>query len=168
MKQKFSLEWKASKQPRKQRKYRANAPLHIKHKLLGAHLSKELRKKYQKRKAVLRKDDTVRVMRGVFKKRQGKILSVNTKKGTVYIEGLQKTRKDGTKVNVPFHASNLLIITLVTEDKKRTAALERKAKSKVKSEAKSGAKSETKPAIAASAKPESKKSKIKSIEEVKK
>lgn len=129
MKKKFSPKWKASKQPRKQRKYRANAPLHAKRKMLGAHLSKELRKKYQTRTAVLRKDDVVRVMRGAFKKRQGKILSVNMKKEIVYIEGLQKTRKDGTKVNVPFRASNMLIITLISEDKKRAAMLRRKAKS---------------------------------------
>jgi len=34
MKKIFSTHWKASKQPRKQRKYRAKAPLHIKRKFL--------------------------------------------------------------------------------------------------------------------------------------
>ena len=46
MKKKFSTAWNASKQPRKQRKYRANAPLHTKYKFLGVHLSKELREKH--------------------------------------------------------------------------------------------------------------------------
>ena len=46
--------WKSSKQPRKQRKYIANAPLHIKIKLTGVNLAKELRKKYQKRSIPLR------------------------------------------------------------------------------------------------------------------
>ena len=34
MKRKYSSSWKSSKQPRKQRKYRQNAPLHIKQKLV--------------------------------------------------------------------------------------------------------------------------------------
>ena len=49
MKKKYSNSWKGSKQPRKQRKYRANAPLHTRHKMASANLSKELRKKYSKR-----------------------------------------------------------------------------------------------------------------------
>jgi len=47
MKQKFSTTWKASKQPRKQRKYSANAPLHIKRKMLSANLSKTLERETQ-------------------------------------------------------------------------------------------------------------------------
>lgn len=128
MKQKFSRRWKASKQPRKQRKYQAKAPLHLKRKMLAAHLSKELRKKYQRRAFMLRKGDIVKMMKGSFKGKQGKVIAVSTKKGTVYIEGLQKTRKDGTKVNMPFHSSNLLITNLNLEDKKRIKAIERKIK----------------------------------------
>ncbi len=62
MKKKFSDKWKASKLPRKQRKYLANAPLHIKRKFLSANLSKELRKKHGKRSIPIRKGDTVRIM----------------------------------------------------------------------------------------------------------
>ena len=73
MKQKFSKHWKASTQPRKQRKYRAKAPLHVIKRFLSANLSKDLRKKYGKRNLTLRKGDTVKVMRGKFRKKQGKI-----------------------------------------------------------------------------------------------
>lgn len=118
MKQKFSNMWIASKQARKQRKYRIHAPLHIKHKMLAAHLSKELRKKYGIRSVVLRKEDSIKIMRGHFKGKTGKIASLNTKKGCVYIEGIQRTRKDGTKVSVPMQPSNLLLTSLV-EDRKR-------------------------------------------------
>jgi len=55
MKKKFSNSWKASKQVRKQRKFRYNAPLHIKHKFLSAHLSKELMKKYGTRNIPVKK-----------------------------------------------------------------------------------------------------------------
>jgi len=126
MKKKFSKKWKASKQKRKQRKYRANAPLHIKHKFLSAHLSKELRGKYKRRAFPLRKGDTVKIMRGKFKGKESKISSVNTKKAIVYLEGIQRTKKDGTKVNIPFQPSNLMITSLNLEDKKRIEALERK------------------------------------------
>ncbi|UZE93640.1 MAG: 50S ribosomal protein L24 [Candidatus Pacearchaeota archaeon] len=126
MKQKFSRKWKASKQPRKQRKYKAKAPLHVKHKMLATHLSKELRKKHGKRSITLRKDDVVKIIRGTFKGKQGKISIVNMKKIRVYIEGIQRTRKDGTKVNVPFNPSNLIIVELNLDDKKRNKKLRRR------------------------------------------
>jgi len=128
MKQKFSTRWKGSRKRRKQRKYRAHAPIHVKRKFLGTHLSKELRKKYSRRAVPVRKGDTVKLMRGSFRKKQGKVSAIGVKKGIVYIEGLQKTRKDGTKVNVPFKVSNLMILTLNLEDKKRQKMFERKTK----------------------------------------
>lgn len=119
MKQKFSKHWKASKQPRKQRKYSANAPLHIKRKLLGVNLSKELRKKYGKRNIPVRKGDVVKIMRGKFKKKQGKITEVDIKDLRLEIEGIMITKRDGSKVNVKINPSNLQIIELNLEDRKR-------------------------------------------------
>ncbi len=133
MKQKFSNLWKASKQPRKQRKYLANAPLHTRHKFLSAHLSKELRKKHGKRNLPLRKGDEVLVMRGNFRKKRVKVASINLKKGKVTLENIQRTKKDGTKVNVYFHPSVLQIENLNLDDKERTNILNRnKIKEKLK------------------------------------
>lgn len=119
MKQKFSTKWKASKQPRKQRKYLANAPLHIKRKFLGANLSKDLRKKHGQRSIIIKKGDVVKVMRGKFSKKQGKITDIKTKFGKVYIEGLQIKKRDGSKANIMFRASNLQVIELNLGDSKR-------------------------------------------------
>lgn len=119
MKNKFNKSWKSSKQPRKQRKYIANAPLHIKRNVLSANLSKELRKKYKKRNIVIRKGDNVKIVRGKFKKKQGKVLRIEIKKSRVYIEGIQIKKIDGSKVDVPIRPSNLQIIELNLEDKKR-------------------------------------------------
>jgi len=119
MKKKFSTMWKASKQPRKQRKYSANAPLHLKKKFLSMNLSKELRKKYKKRNLPARKNDVVLIMRGKFKGKKGKILSVNLKKLKVIVEGIQVKKQDGSKVNVALIPSKLQIIELNLEDKKR-------------------------------------------------
>lgn len=119
MKKKFSTSWKSSKQPRKQRKYLANAPLHLKRKILGVNLSKELRKKHGKRNVVVRKGDNVKVLRGKFKKKTGKILRVFTKLGKVEIEGIQVKKLEGSKVNVKLQPSNLQIIELNLDDRRR-------------------------------------------------
>ena len=128
MKKTFSKHWIASKQPRKQRKYKARAPLHIKHIFLSANLSKELRKKYQRRSFPLRKGDTIKIMRGSFKRKTGKIENVDLKRTRVSIEKIQKAKKDGTKVNIFFHPSNLQIQELTLDDKERINSIERKIK----------------------------------------
>ena len=119
MKRKFSTAWKGSKQPRKQRKYVAKAPLHIKRKLLSVNLSKELRKRYGRRNIPVRKGDTVKIMSGKFKKKQGKVIEVYTKKSKLSIDGITVKKQDGSKANLKFHPSNLQIIELNTDDKKR-------------------------------------------------
>ena len=119
MKSLFSTSWKSSIQPRKQHKYRHNAPLHVRHKFLSAHLSKELRKKYSKRNLPLRKGDEVLVMRGAFKKKKAKVFSVDHGRPRVSLEGIQRTKKDGTKVSVVFNPRSLQIIALTLEDKRR-------------------------------------------------
>jgi large subunit ribosomal protein L24 len=130
MRKKFSTMWKSSKQPRKQRKYIANAPLHIKRKLMSVNLSKELRKKYQKRSVPLRKKDTVKIMRGKFKGKKGKIIKVLLKTQKVEVEGIQIKKQDGSKVNIKLRPSNLQIIELNVEDKKRNKALSKGIKEK--------------------------------------
>ena len=125
MKQKFSKTWNSSKQPRKQRKYRYNAPLHIKQKFMRAILSKELRKKHSKKSFSLKKGDKVKVMRGQFKKHEGKVDRIDLKKSKVYIGGVEVTKKDGTKTTCPFDNSNLMITELNIEDKMRRKMLER-------------------------------------------
>ena len=133
MKQKFSTKWVGSKQPRKQRKYRANAPLHILHKMMSANLNKELRKKYGKRSFPVKKGDDVKIMIGEFKGKTGKVDSVDLKKSRIMVEGIFRTKKDGSKVGVYFDASNLQIKELNLEDPKRKKAIERKAKTEEKS-----------------------------------
>ncbi|MBC8494665.1 50S ribosomal protein L24 [archaeon] len=123
MKSVFSKTWVRSKQPRKQRKYVANAPLHIKGKMVRAHLSKDLQKKYAKRSLRLRVGDKVKILRGTHKGEEQKIESVNIKKTRVYIEKMDLTKKDGSKTRIPFHPSNLMLTDLNLDDKKRAQKL---------------------------------------------
>ncbi len=118
MKKKFSTAWKASKQPRKQRKYIANAPLHLRKKFVSVNLAKDLREKQGKRNLPLKKGDKVKVMRGKFKNKQGNILEVKLKTGKIYVEGIQTKKNDGSKVNVSMRASNLQIIEMIERTKK--------------------------------------------------
>jgi len=119
MNKKFSKYWKSSKLPKKQRKFLANAPLHIKRKIISSGLSKDLRLKYKKRNMPLRKGDKIIITKGKFKGKDGNISEINTKKMKIYIEGIQSKKQDGSKINIPFKSSNLKIIELNLEDKKR-------------------------------------------------
>ena len=126
MKQTFSKSWKSSKQPRKQRKYRHNAPLHILRKFIRSNLSKVLREKYEKRTFGVIKGDKVKIMRGQFKGKIGKVERINVKEEKIYIQGIEVIKRDGSKAFYPIHPSNLQITELKLEDKKRKQSLERK------------------------------------------
>lgn len=119
MKKKFSTKWKASKKPRKQRKFTANAPKHRKNKEMASHLSAELKQKHNTRSITVRKGDKVKVLRGQFKGKSGKIDGVNTKKSKVHITGIEFVKKDGSKALYPIHASNLIVEDLNLDDKRR-------------------------------------------------
>lgn len=119
MKKKFSTHWVASKQPRKQRKFLANAPLHIKHRLMASALSKTLRAEHKTRSLPIRKGDEVLIMRGSFKKKKAKVIIVEPKRTRVALEHIQRTKKDGTKISVFFHPSSLQIQSLNLEDNRR-------------------------------------------------
>ena len=69
-------------------------------------------------------------MRGSFKKKKAKVIAVNHKKSRVALENIQRSKKDGAKVNVHFHPSNLQIIALNLDDKKRMESLSRTATKK--------------------------------------
>ena len=126
MKKEWSRNWEKSKQPRKQRKYRFNAPLHVKQKFMSSHLSKDLKIKYNARSLILRKGDTVKILRGNFKGESGKVDRINIKDEKVYISGITIDKKDGTKVNRPIHPSNLTIIEANMDDKERKKIIKRK------------------------------------------
>jgi large subunit ribosomal protein L24 len=117
-----------SSKPSKQRKFLYTAPLHARRKLLSSHLSKELRQKYTRRSMPLRKGDEVEVMVGEFKKKKGKISKIDIKKYKVYVEGMLVKKTTGIEVQAALHPSNLKIINLGLEDKRRIKVLERKTK----------------------------------------
>jgi large subunit ribosomal protein L24 len=115
--------------PSKQRKAVYQAPAHIRHRLLAAHLSPQLRASHLIKNLPLRTGDTVKVMRGDHKNVEGKISRVDLGKYRVYVEGLTREKVDGTTILVPVHPSKVMITRLNLDDKWRREIVEAKTKS---------------------------------------
>ena len=118
---------KGIKKPSTARRRRYNAPNHIKRKFLSAPLSPSLRAEYGTRSMPVIVDDTVSITKGDRKLSEGKVLRVNTDEGRVYIEGVTRTRQDGSTVQIPIRTANVLITRLNLNDEWRRDILERKS-----------------------------------------
>ena len=132
----FKKGWKASIKPRNQRKYRVGIALHAMRKFLSCHLSKDLRTKYGHRNIGVRKGDKVKVLRGTWRGKTGEVRQVWIRRSKVTVEGIEIIRKNGAKVFVPLEVSNLMIISLNTDDKRRVTAADTAPKTTEKPKAK--------------------------------
>jgi large subunit ribosomal protein L24 len=108
------------------RKQQRNAPLHILRKFISAPLSPNLRSQYGARTMPVIEDDTVSITKGDRKLTEGKVLRVNTRDAKVYVEGVTRTRLDGSNVQIPVKAENVMIIKLNLDDDWRKRILDRK------------------------------------------
>jgi large subunit ribosomal protein L24 len=118
--------------PTKQRKMLYEAPAHIRHKHLAAHLSPDLRATHLAKSLPVRSGDTIRVMRGDHKGTEGKITRIDLKKYRIYVEGLTREKVDGTTIQLAVHPSKVMITRLNLDDKWRKKILERKQKAQKK------------------------------------
>ena len=94
------------------------------------HLTNELKQKHGMRNIVVRMGDKVKVIKGDFKGKEGKVTQVSLKKTLVYIEGIERQRRDGTKSLLGVPPANMTIIELTTEDKRRLPQQDNPAKAK--------------------------------------
>ncbi len=119
-----------SKQPRKQRKARYEAPLHSRQKWLAVHLNKEMRGKLKtKRRSVpVREGDRVKIMRGENKGKSGKVTRVDLRYSKVYVEGVVRKKGKGGEALIPIDPSKLLMVDAGFSDKMRSRILERSKK----------------------------------------
>jgi large subunit ribosomal protein L24 len=113
-----------SSQPRKQRLARYTAPHHQARKQMASHLSEELLLKYNRRSVTVISGDEVKVLRGDHKGKSGKIVGVDVTDRKVTVDGVTNKKADGTEVPLPVDPSNLVIVKLNLEDKRRAAKLE--------------------------------------------
>ena len=108
-----------SAKARVQRKRAAEAPLHRRRIAASSHLDPAILEKsklHLPRALPVRKGDTVRVMRGGFRGREGAVVSVDRVAGTVVVEGITIEKTDAKKRPRPIHASNLMIIKMDDTD----------------------------------------------------
>ncbi len=108
------------------RKQQRNAPTHIRRKYLSAPLSPSLKTQYGTRTLTVVENDTVSITKGDRKLAEGKVLRVDTNDGKLYIEGITRTRLDGSTVQIPVRAENVMLTKLNLDDDRRKAILERK------------------------------------------
>ena len=96
-----------------------HVPKHVRDAMICSSLADNLREQYTRKSVRVKKGDNVRVMRGEYSGIEGKIEKVNTQRGTLAIEGVQREKVRGGNVKVQIHASNVQIIGLKLEDKLR-------------------------------------------------
>ena len=113
--------------PSTARKLRYTAPNHLKRKYLSAPLSPSLRAEHGTRSMPIVQDDTVSVTKGDRKLSEGRVLRVDVKDCRIYIEGVTRTRMDGSTVQIPIKPENVMITRLNLNDQWRRRILERKS-----------------------------------------
>jgi len=110
----------------KQRKARAEAPLHRKHRMVSAHLDAALIREYNVRSLPVRKGDTVKIIRGTkdIKASEAKVASVDLRKCKVVIEGITIAKADDSQKRRPVDPSDIVITKLDLSDPWRRRKLE--------------------------------------------
>ena len=114
---------------RKSRKAHFTAPSSERRVIMSSTTSKEIREKFAVRSLPIRKDDFVKIVRGSWKGREGKVICVYRKKWCIYIEKVTRDKSNGTPVPIPIHPSNVEITKLFL-DNDRTALIDRKKHTK--------------------------------------
>jgi large subunit ribosomal protein L24 len=111
----------ASYKPKKMRKSAFTAPKHKKQKALAAHLSEKLATELKCRSLPVRKNDIVKIVRGEFKGKEGKITSVAVEEHKIYVEKIVRKKSNGEEFEVAIDPSNTILVDLDKTDKKRLA-----------------------------------------------
>ena len=106
---------------------------HVRDSSVCSSLKDSLRQQYKIRSVRVVKGDSVKVMRGEYAGVEGKVEKVDTKRGTLSIEGIQREKVRGGNVKVQIHASNVIVMSLHLDDKRRQTHLQSISKPKVTS-----------------------------------
>jgi large subunit ribosomal protein L24 len=118
-KQNWSNDWNSSTNPGKQRKYRRNAPNHVKDKLVSANLDPELREELETRTIKLAVGDRVELMRGDDKGKEGIVKRIDRDEQKVYVSNITVERQNGTETEKPLRPSNLQVKALNIDNETR-------------------------------------------------
>ncbi|KAK4054404.1 60S ribosomal protein L26A [Microbotryomycetes sp. JL201] len=117
-----------SRSARKAHKAHFDAPSSVRRKIMSSSLDKALREEYNTRSIPIRKDDEVKIVRGSYKGREGKVVQVYRKKWVIHVERVAREKGNGATVPIGVSPSNV-VITKLKLDKDRKALLARKDRS---------------------------------------
>lgn len=112
----------------KQRKRMFSGPLHVKKRIMRAHVADDLMEKYDIWTVRVHKGDTVKIMRGGYAGHTAKVTDVDTKNRVIYVEKVTSIKADGKETPRPVHPSNVLVTKLDLTDPYRKRKLEGKSK----------------------------------------
>nr|UXY86748.1 60S ribosomal protein L26 [Cryptomonas paramecium] len=90
-----------------------------KNKAINCNVSKKIRKKYNTKSISIKVGDRVRITKGSFKGHYGKIIEVCTKRNVAYIENVTHIKKKNSLIYIPVSFSNITIIDLFIEKKRK-------------------------------------------------
>ncbi|GAB7012608.1 50S ribosomal protein L24 [Halolamina salina] len=113
-----------TRQPRKQRNQKRDAPLHEKQKQVRATLTADLREEYGQRNVRVNAGDTVEVLRGDHAGEEGEVLEVDLREEVIHVEEVTVEKTDGEEVPRPLDASNVRVTELDLDDEIRQERLE--------------------------------------------
>ncbi len=119
MAKQWSKDWKASKNPSKQRKYRENAEYHHRDKFLSARLKDKLQDTVGTKTMPIREGDRVRIERGDHQGTYGDVRDIDRENYKIYIDGINRETVSGSEVTVAIDPSNVVITEMQLDDDKR-------------------------------------------------
>ena len=116
---------------RAQRKLQLGAPSSIKRRLMSCHLSKTLRAEHKLRALPIKRGDEVKILKGKFKGRGGKVVQVYRRRNVIHVDKIQREKQNGQTVFCPIRPSYCIIEKLLNnKDRKKT--IDRRAANKIK------------------------------------
>lgn len=120
-----------SSSKRVQRKKQLGASSSLKRKLMSCHLTKALRTQHKIRSLPIKRGDTVKILKGKAKGKEGKVVQVYRKRNVIYVDKVNRDKQNGQTVFLPIKPS-YCVITVPLINKDRTKTIERKAAIKTK------------------------------------
>lgn len=111
--------------PSKERKNKAEAPMHERQNMVAAPLEKDLRKDFDRRSLPVKSGDEVEVTRGDHRGKTSEVRDVDLDGLKVVLEDVSKEKVDGTEVHPKIDPSNIMIIEPDLSDPEREEIVER-------------------------------------------
>ncbi|AAK39831.1 60S ribosomal protein L26 (nucleomorph) [Guillardia theta] len=97
------------------RKNRKRCFLNLKRKnsnIIKTNLSKEMQKYHKKKTLILKKNYEIKVKRGDFKGKTGKVIQIKPEQQKIFVDNIFRNKFEKTNIFVPLKPSNIQIIKI--------------------------------------------------------